>query len=303
MTIDANLTNAVLKKINLLLERLESSNLISNNSEALARANLKIQANAEDRVLRWVNKRGFIPVKLNNPLSQNMLLHVEHQANILMANTKHFVEGYPANNALLWGARGTGKSSLIQAVLAKFTKEQLRIIEIRQQDFSDWIEIVEWIQANHEQKFIIFCDDLSFNENDSSYREVKAALDGSLTSLPENALLYASSNRRHLLPEKLADNQHAQHINGEIHHAEAIEEIISLSDRFGLWLSFHALTQNQYLDIVQHWLKEFGVNQPLESYKEIALRWSLQRGSRSGRIANQFARDYAGQVLTAKKNN
>ena len=140
-----------------------------------------------------------------------------------------------------------------------------------------------------------------YPSDDSSYKQVKAALDGSLTSLPDNALIYATSNRRHLLPEKLSDNLHAQHVNGEIHHAEAIEEAISLSDRFGLWLSFHALTQQQYLSIVGHWLKEFNILQDEKEYRELALRWALLRGSRSGRIANQFARDYAGKCSIANR--
>ena len=202
---------------------------------------------------------------------------------------------------MLWGSRGTGKSSLIQAVLGNFNHQQLRIVEISHSDFSDWADIVYWIRSQSPQKFILFCDDLSFNEDDSSYKKVKAALDGSLTSLPDNALIYATSNRRHLLPEKLADNQHAQHINGEIHHAEAIEEAISLSDRFGLWLSFQALTQQQYLSIVEHWLKEFEIKKDQEEYRELALRWALQRGSRSGRIANQFARDYAGKYFISNE--
>ncbi len=229
------------------------------------------------------------------------LLHIDQQAKLLFANTQQFVEGFPANNAMLWGSRGTGKSSLIQAVLGSFSIPQPRVIEINHTDFTDWAEIVSWIQAQSPYKFIIFCDDLSFNEGDASYREVKAVLDRSLVSLPTNSLIYATSNRRHLLPEKLAENNNTQHIDGEIHHSEAIEETISLSDRFGLWLSFHSLTQDQYLAVVEHWLQEFGIKQSQIEYRELALRWALQRGSRSARIGNQFARDYAGVYLINNK--
>ncbi|MDW3094730.1 MAG: ATP-binding protein [Gammaproteobacteria bacterium] len=287
MTTDATLINDVLNKANRLLDRLESlqnplkNQLIEKNSFAL----------------RWCKNQGVTSIKWESPISQDSLLHIDRQAKLLLDNTQQFVKGFPANNALLWGSRGTGKSSLIQAILGEFTYQQLRVIEINHSDFSDWADIVNCIKSNQPQKFILFCDDLSFNEDDSSYKDIKAALDGSLTSLPKNSLIYATSNRRHLLPEKLADNQHAQHIKGEIHHAEAIEEAISLSDRFGLWLSFHALTQDQYLSIVEHWLKIFGIKQNQNEYRELALRWALQRGSRSGRIANQFARDYAGKYL------
>ena len=285
MTIDSTLLNQVLARAKHLLDRLESPQAVAHTH----------QLSHEHMAFRWEKSKGFIAVDWQCPISQNQLLHVDRQAKLLLENTQQFVASLPANNALLWGSRGTGKSSLIQAVLNSFTKEQLQIIEISYRDFSDWIEIIESIRAHPTKKFIIFCDDLSFNEGDASYREVKAALEGSLISLPENTLIYASSNRRHLLPEKLADNSHAQHINGEIHHAEAVEETISLSDRFGLWLSFHALTQDQYLDIVQHWLEQFGLKLKTEQYQELALRWALERGSRSGRIANQFARDFAGK--------
>jgi predicted AAA+ superfamily ATPase len=293
MTIDSTLLNNVLNKASRLLDRLESSQnpaknqLFDDNSFAL----------------RWCKMQGVTPIKWESPISRDSLLHIDLQAKLLFDNTQQFVEGFTANNALLWGSRGTGKSSLIQAVLGNFNHQQLRVVEISHSDFSDWADIVYWIRSQSPQKFILFCDDLSFSENDSSYKEIKAALDGSLISLPENALVYATSNRRHLLPEKLADNQHTQHINGELHHAEAIEEAISLSDRFGLWLSFQALTQQQYLSIVEHWLKKFEIQQDKKEYRELALRWALQRGSRSGRIANQFARDYAGKYFISNKKS
>ena len=291
MTIDTTLLNDVLNKASKLLDQLQLVQNPTNNSIP----------DMEFAALRWDKNHGFIPINWKSPLSRDKLLHVDRQAKLLLANTQQFIEGFPANNALLWGARGTGKSSLIQAVLGSFAKEQLKIIEINNHSFADWASITEAIDARPKHKFIIFCDDLSFNSNDANYREVKAALDGSLISLPTNALIYASSNRRHLLPEKLSDNLDAQHIDGEVHHSEAIEETISLSDRFGLWLSFHSLTQNQYIDIVNHWISEYGLEQDEDNYRELALRWALERGSRSGRIANQFARNYAGQFLLNKK--
>ena len=287
MTIDATLLNSVLTKASQLLDRLNLTQSPGENH----------MQDADCFAYRWDKTKGLTAIHWESPLTRDKLLHVDRQAKLLFANTQQFIEGFPANNALLWGARGTGKSSLVQAVLGAFTHKQLRVIEIHSQDFTVWVDIVEWIRSQRQLKFIIFCDDLSFNENDASYREVKATLDGSLTSLPDNALIYATSNRRHLLPEKLADNLDSVHSGGEIHHSEAIEETISLSDRFGLWLSFHSLTQDQYLDIVDHWLSEMGVHKQQNDYRELALRWALQRGSRSGRIANQFARDYAGKLL------
>ena len=287
MSLDSSLLNDVLKKASRFLDRLELSQCSADN-------------NSPDKdvfALRWSIHKGITPIHWQNSATLDDLLHIDRQAKLLLTNTQQFVEGLPANNTLLWGSRGTGKSSLIQSILSLFSNSGLKVIEIRQDDFSDWANIVDWLHKNKEQKFILFCDDLSFDEHDSSYKAIKAALDGSLISLPNNALIYATSNRRHLLPEKLSDNQKSTHSDGEIHHHESIEEAISLSDRFGLWLSFHALTQEQYLDIVAFWLKKYGVNEDENNYREVALRWALQRGSRSGRIANQFARSYAGESL------
>ena len=291
MTFDSTLLNNVLNKASRLLDRLETSqNPVKNDIQE-----------QDSFALRWCKTKGITPIQWEAPIKRENLLHIDQQAKLLFANTQQFVEDFPANNALLWGSRGTGKSSLIQAVLGSFSTAQLHVIEINHTDFADWADIVSWIRAQSPHKYIIFCDDLSFNEGDASYREVKAALDGSLVSLPTNALIYATSNRRHLLPETLAENKNTKHIDGEIHHSEAIEETISLSDRFGLWLSFHSLTQNQYLAVVEHWLQEYGVKQSQIEYRELALRWALQRGSRSARIGNQFARDYAGNYLINNK--
>ena len=292
MSFDFESLNNLLEKANRILDRFEQSRNYTKTHS--------IDENAF--AYRWSSHCGLTPIMWEKSINREDLLHVDKQAELLFANTEYFIKNLPANNALLWGARGTGKSSLIQAVLAEFS-QQLKIIEIDYRDFDDWPLIVEHMRKYTKYKFIIFCDDLSFNEDDETYRAVKAALDGSLTGLPNNALIYATSNRRHLLPEKLADNLKAQHIDGEIHHAEAVEEAISLSDRFGLWLSFHALTQTQYLNIVEHWLTTFGINQAEDEYRELALRWALQRGSRSGRIANQFARNYAGNYLLEKNRN
>lgn len=285
MTLDTELVNRVLEKADQFLDRLEGT-----KPRPLTDCPDNIHA------LRWSSGQGAQSIVWGNKVQRHDLLHIELQAKLLFDNTQQFVKGYPANNVLLWGSRGTGKSSLLQATLGAFFAQELRVLEIIRNDFHDWPNIVAWVQQQ-QYRFILFCDDLSFDANDDSYKQIKAALDGSLNAVPENALVYATSNRRHLLPEKMADNLTARHIDGEIHHNESVEEAISLSDRFGLWLAFHPLTQDQYLEIVQHWLQKFGVEQKQEDYREQALRWALQRGSRSGRIANQFARHYAGRIL------
>lgn len=285
MTLDTTLLNKTLEKANKLFDRYESS-----KPQPISTCPNNVYA------MRWNNDQGAQAIDWESRIQRDDLLHIDPQAKLLFANTQQFVAGLPANNVLLWGARGTGKSSLLQAALGLFFSQELRVIEINRNDFDYWSDIVAWVQKQ-EYKFILFCDDLSFDANDDSYKQIKAALDGSLNAVPENALIYATSNRRHLLPEKMADNFNAKHIDGEIHHSEAVEEAISLSDRFGLWLAFHPLSQDQYLDIVQHWLKKFGINHELQRYQEEALRWALHRGSRSGRIANQFARHYAGSYL------
>ncbi len=285
MNFDASLLNTVMEKANQLLNRLTASNPPSLDF-----------CPSDVHTLRWNSDIGAQTIDWRSATQREDLLHVDQQAKLLFANTQQFVSDLPANNVLLWGARGTGKSSLLQSALHSFFTQGLRVIEINREDFRFWPQIVDWIHAQ-DFKFIIYCDDLSFDAHDSTYKLVKAALDGSLSSVPDNALIYATSNRRHLLPEKMTDNSRAKHIDGEIHHHEAVEEAISLSDRFGLWLSFHSLNQDQYLDIVQHWLERFEVIQDAQQYREEALRWALQRGSRSGRIANQFARHYAGNYL------
>ncbi|TVO52681.1 ATP-binding protein [Denitromonas halophila] len=226
------------------------------------------------------------------------LQDVADQIARLDANTRQFVKGRRANNALLTGARGTGKSSLVKAMLARYADKGLRLIEVDKQDLMDLPEIVELVRTRPE-RFVLFCDDLSFEDAEPAYKALKSVLDGSLAAVPDNIIIYATSNRRHLMPEYHAENREAHNIDGEIHPGEAVEEKISLSERFGLWLSFYPFNQDAYLDIVCHWLSEFGVTKAkIDKARTEALQWALMRGSRSGRVAWQFARDYAGRHAT-----
>jgi hypothetical protein len=224
------------------------------------------------------------------------LQHVERQKEALLANTAQFVRGLPANNVLLTGARGTGKSSLIRACLAAYAEQGLRLIEVDKRDLVDLPDIVACV-AGRPERFIVFCDDLSFEEGESSYKALKAALDGSVAAPGDNVLIYATSNRRHLMPEYMRENLDTKYQeDGEIHPGETVEEKISLSERFGLWLSFRPFRQDDYLDIVDHWLRRFGLaDAQIAEGRAEALQFALQRGSRSGRVALQFARDYAGR--------
>ncbi len=226
------------------------------------------------------------------------LKHVDTQKETLRTNTEQFVNGLPANNVLLTGARGTGKSSLIRACLHAFSARGLRLIEVDKRDLVDLADIVERVVARPE-RFIVFCDDLSFDANEAGYKELKAALDGSIAGAADNVLIYASSNRRHLMPEFMRDNLGAHYTEeGEVHPTEAVEERVSLSERFGLWLSFYPFRQDDYLDIVAHWLARYGLDlASIEAARADALQFALQRGSRSGRVALQFARHWAGQRL------
>lgn len=228
------------------------------------------------------------------------LKHVDDQKEAIRQNTERFLRRLPANNALLTGARGTGKSSLIRACLHEFSARGLRLIEVDKRDLIDVADIVDMI-AKRAEHFIIFCDDLSFDTNEAGYKELKAALDGSIAGTADNVLIYASSNRRHLMPELMRDNLGTRYdVDGEIHPSEAVEEQVSLSERFGLWLSFYPFRQDDYLDIVAHWLQRFGIqrHEAAEARGE-ALQFALQRGSRSGRVALQFARHWAGSKRLA----
>ena len=231
-----------------------------------------------------------------NPVTLADLLHIERQKEALIRNTRQFLAGVPANNALLWGPRGTGKSSLVKALLNDYAGRGLRLVEVDRLALTDLPDIVDRLHDT-ESRYVIYCDDLTFDENDATYRALKTVLDGSVLDTPENIVIYGTSNRRHLMPEYQADNLGVQRVDGELHHAEAVEEKISLSERFGLWLSFHPLNQEKYLDIAMHWLSSFDadISEP-ESIREAALQWALLHGSRSGRAAYQFARDWAGRA-------
>lgn len=247
---------------------------------------------------RWQRSTngGYLePVQRPHRIRLANLHNIEQKIAQIDRNTRQFLAGLPANNALLWGSRGTGKSSLVKALLNEYAEQGLRMIQVESHDLIDLPQIMEPIQERTE-KFILFCDDLSFEAGDPSYKALKAALDGSLAAAPDNLLIYATSNRRHLLPEYMSENEAARNVGGEIHHGEAVEEKISLSERFGLWLSFHPFNQEDYLAICFGWLAELGVTVPEpEAIRQAALRFALARGSRSGRVARQFARDWAGQ--------
>lgn len=232
------------------------------------------------------------------------LLNIDAQKAELELNTRQFLSGAPANNVLLWGARGTGKSSLIHALVNAFRNDGLRLIEVNKTRLINLSEIVHRLRAE-PFKFIIFCDDLSFEADDASFKELKSALEGSMFKSSANILIYATSNRRHLLPEYMADNERASFVEGELHQSEAVEEKISLSDRFGLWLSFYPFKQDAYIDIVKHWLKKLsrahGVKVTWnDDVRAAALRWALARGVRSGRTAQHFARHWVGKQMLAE---
>lgn len=249
------------------------------------------------RYRRRSSGHGLIsPVQHIGAMSLDDLKEIEPQKEKIYRNTEQFVHGLPANNVLLTGARGTGKSSLIRACLHAFADQGLRLIEVDKTDLMDLQDIVELV-AQRPEKFIIFCDDLSFDEGEPGYKALKSVLDGSVAATTHNVLVYATSNRRHLLPEYMADNLSYTHTaDGEVHPGEVIEEKVSLSERFGLWVSFYPFSQDEYLKIVAQWLSALGATtDQIDAARADALVWALERGSRSGRVAWQFSRDFAGQ--------
>ncbi len=257
---------------------------------------------AASSAFRWRKRRGDLhgylqPVRQASSITLSDLHNIDRQKEQIEQNTRQFVEGKPANNVLLTGARGTGKSSLIKACLNQFADQGLRLIEVDKEDLVDLPDIVELV-ATRPERFVIFCDDLSFEEGEGGYKALKVALDGSIAAQSDNVLIYATSNRRHLLPERMSDNTGYTHSeDGDLHPGETVEEKISLSERFGLWVSFYPFKQDDYLDIVAHWLRHFGCDaQQIREAEADALRWALQRGSRSGRVAWQFAKDHAGKM-------
>jgi predicted AAA+ superfamily ATPase len=247
---------------------------------------------------RWRSRgeRGHLqPVTNPHGIRLEDLQDIDRQRALVEQNTVQFVRGLPANNVLLTGARGTGKSSLVKGLLNRYAGEGLRVIELDKQDLMHLPDIVERIAA-HPFRFILFCDDLSFDADEPAYKTLKAVLDGSVSATPDNILIYATSNRRHLMPEYMRENLETRYVGDEVHPGESVEEKISLSERFGLWVSFYPFSQDEYLDIVRHWLHALGVaDTEADEVRREALQWALQRGSRSGRVAWQFARDWAGR--------
>ncbi|PYC24451.1 AAA family ATPase [Aquipseudomonas alcaligenes] len=253
---------------------------------------------------RWQRegRAGYLqPLKVSLDLSLDDLVGVDAQREQLARNTRQFVAGLPANHALLWGARGTGKSSLVRALLAEHARGGLRLIEIERDHLADLPRVVDAL-IGLPQRFVLFCDDLSFESGEGDYRVLKSVLDGSLERAPDNVLLYATSNRRHLLPEKESDNLDSRMVDGELHPSEAIEDKIALSDRFGLWISFYPFTQEHFLAVVRHWITALARQAGLQwqwshELEVLAIRWALGRGNRNGRCAYQFARSWVGQQL------
>ena len=242
--------------------------------------------------------RGYLqPVKNPASIRFDDLQNIGPQKEAIEQNTRQFVTGKPANNVLLTGARGTGKSSLIKACLAQFASQGLRLIEVDKEHLADLPDIVDMV-AQRPERFVIFCDDLSFEEGEGGYKALKAALDGSVAAAGDNVLIYATSNRRHLMPEFMRENLDTRYQDdGEIHPGETVEEKVSLSERFGLWLSFQPFRQDDYLGIVGHWLRHYGLTDAqIDQARTEALHFALKRGSRSGRVALQFARDHAGRL-------
>ena len=256
-------------------------------------------ASAAFRYRKRAGRALLEPVRHIAPMLLSNLLEVEPQKQKLLRNTAQFVAGRPANNVLLTGARGTGKSSLIKACLTEFAPQGLRLIEVDKSDLVDLPDLVDLVTERPE-RFVIFCDDLSFDEGELGYKALKSMLDGSISAGSDNVLVYATSNRRHLLPEQMRDNLGYRHTdkdgNREVHPGEAVEEKISLSERFGLWVSFYPFSQDEYLAIAGQWLRSFGLDEAvIAAARQPSLLWSLERGSRSGRVAYQFARDLAGR--------
>ena len=286
--------NNFLQRAGSMLDRLEP--LLPARREALDWNNVV--------AARWQRegRGGYLqPVRASLDLALSDLVGIDAQREQLLRNTRQFVAGLPANHALLWGARGTGKSSLVRALLAAYAADGLRLIEIERDCLADLPKVVEAL-AGLTQHFVLFCDDLSFDSGEGDYRVLKSVLDGSLERAPDNVLLYATSNRRHLLPEKESDNLDSRMVDGELHPSEVIEDRIALSDRFGLWISFYPFTQDHFLAVVRHWIEVLAGQAGLQwqwshELEIIAVRWAGGRGNRNGRCAYQFARSWVGQQL------
>lgn len=277
-------TDKLFKRLDILLDRLELIMPAENAHEP----------NWSYPAYRW-HRQSLQGITNYHRVEKSDLLHIDRQAELLNTNTRQFVEGKPANNALLWGARGTGKSSVIKSQLHQFKDKDLCMVEVSKKEAENLFEIIQTLSMN-TRKFIIYMDDLSFESDDESYKALKATLEGSIQPQPDNVIIYATSNRRHLMPESMQDNLDSSMQDGQLHPSDAIEEKISLSDRFGLWLSFHPFSQQQYLDVVKQALHRMDIKMSKDVRNE-AIRFATQRGSRSGRIANQFATFWLGQTL------
>ena len=259
---------------------------------------------------RWQRegRSGYLlPLQVSLEMRLADLIGIDNQRDQLGRNTRQFLDGLPANHALLWGSRGTGKSSIIRALLAEHADAGLRLIEIERDHLADLPRVVELLQGL-PQRFVLFCDDLSFEAGESDYRVLKSVLDGSLEQAPDNVLLYATSNRRHLVPEKESDNENWKNVDGELHPNEAVEDKIALSDRFGLWLSFYPFTQEHFLSVVEHWIDVLASKAGLQWQRDealdiLAVRWATGRGNRTGRCAYQFARYWGGLKLVEQVND
>ena len=267
------------------------------------------EPNWKARAFRWRKRgeRGYLHAVMHpHVIRLDDLVAIDEQKRVIDANTRQFLAGLPANNVLLTGSRGTGKSSLGKAMLAKYGNKGLRLIEVDKSDLIDLPDIVDLI-ADRGERFVVFCDDLSFDANEPGYKALKVMLDGTIAVASSNVLIYATSNRRHLLPEYFSENLETRHVGEEVHPGESVEEKISFSERFGLWVSFYPFSQDDYLAAVDAWLEYHGVSSPrqtkaVDALHRDAIQFALQRGSRSGRVAWQFARDRAGaRALQAGK--
>ncbi|MGV6816552.1 MAG: ATP-binding protein [Thiotrichales bacterium] len=278
------------EKLERLLNRLEA---LAMRAEAWLPA--PKSTNWDAIAFRYEQKNGLQSIAQIDEIHLEDLLHIDRQKQAIVANTKRFLANEPCNHALLWGSRGTGKSSLVKALLNDFSAQGLKLIEVDKEDLTELHQVIAPLHARPE-KFVLYCDDLSFESNESGYKALKAALDGSIAKSPANVLIYATSNRRHLLPEQAADNSQTRLIDTELHHGESVEEKISLSERFGLWLAFHPFNQTQYLAVVDHWMKKLNMHAGNhDEMTKAALQFALLRGSRSGRVARQFVNQWSSE--------
>lgn len=283
-----NSTESLLDKAHALLARIE---------KLLPAASPVEPAWDAASAFRWDHRqRALLPVANFQRIRLTDLLGIDAQKQRVQQNTSQFVRGGTANNVLLSGARGTGKSSLVKALLNEYAEQGLRVIQIDKPGLEDLPLIVGLVQGRAE-RFILYCDDLSFNADEPGYQTLKAALDGDLVAFSDNLLIYATSNRRHLMPEYMQENLATKYVGEEVHPAEGVEEKVSLSERFGLWISFYPFSQDEYLEVAAHWLAHHGWRQGMtDEVRTAALQWALMRGSRSGRVAGQFAKDWCGRM-------